>query len=1678
MRGKKCKKLLSWLLCACLMMGVLPVSAFAADTEQQSESTLAGQEDDVNELAAGEEGQTEDAGQLEEATQQETTKTQESKEQTTDGQEAAIQNESSEEEKTEPRTADGSAVIEVKLVDTDGSVWGKGIITGSGDLDDKSWDEATDENRGYDDSSSNAIIRSFDTINYNVTTTIRMTPGTSHTLVYEVTLPDDDELTLDESKMNAIRPIECRKNGDGTKTYICMYTLPESYAGGEKEENVVLKVGNKHQGDVITPVIKAYLDTDTDAALTVKNMESVTVTTAPMYNIVLKKLNNEKINKDIYDFNQANATGKTYYPDNAKDYTDSKVTGYKCTYGFALEMRKPGDGIKGVEFPDPSKDFTFDIDLSSVTLNGQNLAENGFLPLLYYLGPNEAGGAGIAEIPFTKDYESNADLKGMGCYNSGNVSMTQEGTTLHVSVKDFQIDTTKFPKENYAGTSYWEDLNKIREGIFSSFQFQVVYPYINEKGENLQEKLGNGTVNVGATVTNMNAVSETGARTTEETSLSDNTQTNTWSLNAGNKRNQQIFYSDRNNIIGPYTIGKIWNDGDIAPVGANDLAFTVSYTESNVGEADVKNNLPVAIDQFVLFDRSAIEDVEYSNYIQQSTNVKQYGYECHVLYAVRKDGRMDNESMRTANLDEFEFYDTKPEGGCDGVMVQYRGMNLGNSDLALHAQFTAKVKADTEIADKVYMITAFTNTWTVDDYQEEILADTEKTSVSELTRKDFSDWGKKQTSIGFVKDGNSTKLTADKTPTQQAIDNRGYYTVPRYEEGAYIADPDHKGNINTADGLYIVPYTTTVTKTVAQTDDDGKVLERYNIGKNQRYVDYKISSSIKYWADIEPVEGSKTTIYLEDTVPEGLSYIPNSAYWGGEYICKYPQAGKVDGGQQIEPTITINNGKTVLKWTIPNVTLKNGELPTLYYSCKISNSVADNANLENEVIIQTTEDKRPAHKEYDNISTAGISVTRDKEFYIVKRGGDSLELQDTSYYELVASNTSSEDKKDLCVFDTMPYAGDGKSRQFNGQYKITALTMDATEVNHASDMEIWYTDNAKYIGKTADDIEPSEVTEANGWKKADASGYEGDTITFTGEGLIGAWPTVIAYKDANLEKNTIATLRLEYEAAAGAEKDNFTNTWSTMSNGKEIDSSVDTDVYNRTIEGTVWYDKNKDGKIDGDEKKLENVKVTLLVKDENGNYVPYEAYDQTVDGTTVKSPSTVLTDKDGHYKFTALPSGEYRVKFESSDGTDLGYYDVTEPNADKDVTKTSKVEKDNAEKDENGELVSGTITDIGMPSLDKMVSEKKTTHNLPDQNLGLIIPEKEIPVTKVWNDANNQDGKRPDKVEITLLADGIKTDEKLELTAANNWTGKFENLPKYDEKDMHVIAYTIEETEVEDYNTPVITGDVATGYTVTNTHTPETTEVSGSKTWDDADNQDGDRPESITIRLLANGKEAATKEVRADDNWSWTFTDLPKYENGVEIIYTITEDSVKDYTTTVDGYNVTNTHKPGKVSVPVTKAWNDGNNQDGIRPEAIKVHLYADGKDTGKELELTKENNWSGVFTDLDEKAAGKKIEYTIKEDKVDGYTSEITGDAKTGYIVTNTHTPSTPDKPNTPDNPGTPDKPNTPGNPGTTDTTNTSNSKTEPVKTGDSSDVMNWMFLCMAGLGMAIAAYRRRDSK
>ena len=286
-----------------------------------------------------------------------------------------------------------------------------------------------------------------------------------------------------------------------------------------------------------------------------------------------------------------------------------------------------------------------------------------------------------------------------------------------------------------------------------------------------------------------------------------------------------------------------------------------------------------------------------------------------------------------------------------------------------------------------------------------------------------------------------------------------------------------------------------------------------------------------------------------------------------------------------------------------------------------------------------------------------------------------------------------------------------------------------------------------------------------------------------------------------------------------------------------------------------------------------------------------------------------------------------------------------------------------------------------------------------------------VKATKNWDDANNQDGKRPTKITINLLADGQKVDSKeVQAAADGTWTVEFTKLAKY--KAGKEIKYTVTEEAVAEYEATI------TDFTITNKYAPKEIDYKVTKVWNDANNQDGKRPESVTVQLFKSvdgskpvaveGKKLTlTAKEKTDDNtWVASFTNLPQYEAGKEITYSIDEvDVPAGYESSVTGQVVTNTYNPETVVLSGTKVWKDNNNQDGKRTRSVKVQIL-NGDKVVQEIEVSEATGWKFESKALPKYENGKLIKYTVKEVVVKGYTSTITTEKEGKYTITNKHTP------------------------------------------------------------------------
>ena len=566
-------------------------------------------------------------------------------------------------------------------------------------------------------------------------------------------------------------------------------------------------------------------------------------------------------------------------------------------------------------------------------------------------------------------------------------------------------------------------------------------------------------------------------------------------------------------------------------------------------------------------------------------------------------------------------------------------------------------------------------------------------------------------------------------------------------------------------------------------------------------------------------------------------------------------------------------------------------------------------------------------------------------------------------------------------------AKNGKPAAFRINYK-TSAPADGTQVQNNAEMKgddqiLTYDD---YSNKTVVKQIGNSVVASGGTIQLETGYriilYKVDELTH--DRLKGAKfkitpPAGATAKEEIVTTNDDGIAESSIYSESDIKKGNFTVTEVEAPEGYELNPTP--------FEMTV----GQDGAIKTVTNKRSKAKVKIKAnKKLTGRELKAEEFEFTLTDQDGKVKETVKNDKDGNIAFSELEfdkAGTYTFKIAEKAGSDTGIkYDT------KTVTATV------------------TVADKGKGALEATVSydDEKAFENT-------YTPAKtEVSVKKVWKDENNQDGKRPSSVTVKLLADGQDTGKTLVLNAANGWAGSFKDLDA--DKGGTPIQYTVVEVTVAGY-TSEITGDAASGFTITNSYLPETVDVKATKNWDDANNQDGKRPTKITINLLADGQKVDSKEVQAATDGTWTveFTKLAKYKDGKEIKYTVTEDAVAEYESTITDFTITNKYAPKAIDYKVTKVWKDANNQDGKRPESVTVQLYksVDGATPvaveGKKLTLTAKdktdaNTWVASFTNLPQYEAGKEITYSIKEvDVPAGYESSVTG-----QVVTNTHNPDT----------------------------------------------------------------------
>lgn len=243
----------------------------------------------------------------------------------------------------------------------------------------------------------------------------------------------------------------------------------------------------------------------------------------------------------------------------------------------------------------------------------------------------------------------------------------------------------------------------------------------------------------------------------------------------------------------------------------------------------------------------------------------------------------------------------------------------------------------------------------------------------------------------------------------------------------------------------------------------------------------------------------------------------------------------------------------------------------------------------------------------------------------------------------------------------------------------------------------------------------------------------------------------------------------------------------------------------------------------------------------------------------------------------------------------------------------------------------------------------------------------------------------PDSITVYLYADGVKIDSK-KIYKADNWEGKFENVPQYAD-DGHTIDYTVKEDPIPGYiaeyrddgiiiNRSVIDIPVKKKWVGKRKDSVDITlyRTCETESWDDYGN---------LVKETIN-EEVATAELNAANNWKHTFKDVYEFylsENGQpsKYKYYVKETEIAGYDSVItgnqdDGFVITNENTIDKISIPVEKKWS------GDILESVTVKLLANGEEV-QAIELNQANSWKHIFANLHKyDNDNNEIKYTVKE--------------------------------------------------------------------------------------------------
>ena len=1237
---------------------------------------------------------------------------------------------------------DSAAVSRLRLIDR---------ITGTAPFD-------RDNGRGDDKDENNDIVRSYDTVTYDYEYTL--TPDSTmdyyrRTRVgfrFELPYPAD-KVTFDAEKMGWVdhtpgyEPKLTTETIDGivTQVYTCYRLLePTSQSPtvnpGTGSIGLSVAVKGAPHGYRFHPTVKAWPAWDASNPTntgTHKRAEDTPkdVTVSAKLNLNVRMVNYGNVDRGVFDFSSGAA--------NAPNKDEGKVTGLGLGIALVTEMRWPDrtKGLKGLEAP--SGRITYRLRLSNQysddTKTGtKHPMERRWQPLLYDYGhiDNEDSKYGRTfawmgdlryQAPGVADRADGYEKVARG---NTTITTTTGGQGTDVTVSFDGYDTSVFPihnklngTHNKCSTDYMtSDCSTMQVGAIHTDVLQFITP-TSRDGRTVAQYYGNVDQTANITMDDM-GLTATGVSGDRLATAEDNSnQAATGDDHAGSALTvrMQGTYSTRIRYT-HWSNSMSWNDagtsgdwtqpdygnGSDSLIQGSKLRLQIGHNIiiNSEGDAEVMGM------GLVKLDPNTIEPVDDHPDTQPTIPMNVWTWGARAAkrrnaipywYAVKKDGTnwKDYREQRDTKISGLDYYPTLNEAKRHGTIVGMLFEDHNTVDptgTSFNRTFTPIVSLPARILDTarigtVTPIVAETAYWTRNS-----LARTANLNV-DASDAQWQQWS----------DSLATRLSEYANSVKPDLTYSGDTYRPATFDDNGVYQGGDTADFLKGDSLYIAGETPHIAKQVEQTNEAGNVKTVYDLDKEQRAVDWKLTAT----ADTSTTTdgGQYTTDYIiTDTLPKGLTYVDGSMTVGGQYTQHTPDKGTVTGGTPVTPTIVVNkDGATTMTIRVNGARADSGTQTVIHYSTTIGDAsdpdhdVRNNDSFTNHATIQSKRNMAPPLAPKAQIADMTVRVSRTRATALATRADPLLnDINRPLGFRNMLGNFSKDEKTDPYAVDVMPYKGLNQSN-YHGDYVMAGLTVKAGAGASMVGVRVYFTTDQKWRNVDATKITREQVTQ---WTEATVNATTGKVTIPDGYSKPVAW----AFTSPSLPANARYDFSLSIKPTGNKAADSYVNRWA------DGDNKVDavTQVVERKVNGVAWFDTNHDGIRQDSDRLLADVTVTLV--DGNGRTVT------SVNG----KPCTATTDRNGHYEIGSIPAGSgFKLRFTPKTGTAWHGQNVTVKNS-KDASEATDSDSDR-EDDSHGNMVAGVITLKPFPALDEMASAVYEDPNEDHGMSGTLMPA--VPAT-------------------------------------------------------------------------------------------------------------------------------------------------------------------------------------------------------------------------------------------------------------------------------------------------------------------------------------------------------------